>query len=99
MTEDTTEPTASIERGSQATAALQHLQGRSLQELKAKSSFRAIGDNEVALVLPCSMCGDGGLRVVGRVRGKINGQFRWQRVHACDTCGALEYFDFGVPKR
>lgn len=82
-------PIMGLERGHQASAATSHMQARALLAMRARATFRPIGDNEIAPVLPCDACGDGGLRVVGRVRGRGS----WQRVHVCDTCATLRLFD------
>lgn len=82
-------PPRALEHGYQATAALRHLRGRALAAVRARATFLPVADDELAPVLPCAECGDGGLRVVGRVRGRRG----WQRVHACDTCGTVHHFD------
>ncbi len=85
----------SLESGYQANAALQHMQSRALLAIRARPTFRPIRDHEIAPVFLCDACGDGGLRVMGRVRSRGC----WQRVHACDTCGALRLYDLPPVKR
>ncbi len=82
-------PGGDLERGGEALAALAHLKSRSLEALRGRATFQPIHDQDIVPVLPCESCHDGGLRAVGRVRGRG----RWQRVHACDTCGMLHLFD------
>jgi len=91
--ENTSSPVVGIERGRQAAAALQHLHLRTVLAVRARATFRPIHDEQLAPVFPCVACRDGGLRVVGCVRSRG----AWQRVHACDTCGALQYFDLPGP--
>lgn len=91
--ENATSPVVGIERGRQATAALRHLHVRGLLQIRARATFRPISDDQLAPIFPCTACGDGGLRVVGCVRRRPN----WQRVHACDTCGALQCYDISEP--
>lgn len=89
MTFETETPIRAIEHGHQAIAALRNVNARDLLVIRARATFRPIRDYEIAPVLPCELCLDGGLRVVGRVRGRGC----WKRVHACDTCGAVQMFD------
>jgi hypothetical protein len=89
MLSDEITPAIGLERGWQATGALQHLQRPELVRIRSQASFRPISDEEIVPILPCNTCRDGGLRVMGRVkrRGHI------QRVHACDTCGVAQFFE------
>ena len=86
-------PRVGLELGYQARAALQHIQARALLAIRVRATFRPVHDDQVAPVLPCEACRDGGLRVVGSVRGRGS----WQRAHVCDTCGALKLFDIPGP--
>ncbi len=91
---DTPSPRIGLEQGRQATAALQRLmEMRALLAIRARATFRPVRDNQIAPILPCEACGDGGLRVMGSVRSRGG----WQRVHACDTCGTLRLFDIPNP--
>jgi hypothetical protein len=89
LSNDPHPPVISLERGYQANAALRHAHGRALRGVRAKGSFRPITDGALVPVLPCDRCHDGGLRAVGTLRkdGCI------QRVHACDTCGAIACYE------
>ena len=90
---DGTMPQVGLELGYEASAALHHVQVRALLAIRARATFRPIRDNQIAPVHPCEACRDGGLRAVGCVRGREG----WQRVHACDTCGALQHYAIPNP--
>jgi hypothetical protein len=93
MSVEPTPPVMGLERGYQAIAALRHVNRRELLAIRARSTFRPIHDDEIAPIFPCDACLDGGLRVVGCVRGRGS----WQRVHVCDTCGEIRLFDLPGP--
>jgi hypothetical protein len=82
-------PHIGLERGAYAIAALSQMNLRSLAAIRARATFRPIREDEIVPVLPCEVCRDGGLRVVGRVRSRGC----YQRVHVCDTCGVLRFYD------
>src|SRR5215475_10369373 len=58
---DKPSPRIGLEHGRQATAALQRLMDmRALLSIRARATFRPVRDDQIAPVLPCEACGDGG---------------------------------------
>jgi hypothetical protein len=89
MVFDETFPALGLEHAHQAHAALERQQGRAVQAVRARGSFRPLSDFTLVPVLPCDRCQDGGLRAVGTVRSRTG----MQRAHVCDTCGQVRLFD------
>ena len=79
-------PAADLEPGALAKAGLAHIRSRALNAIRARATFQPVREDELVAIWPCPICGDGGQRAVGRVRGRGH----WQQVHACDTCGMLQ---------
>jgi hypothetical protein len=89
MVFDELSPALGLEYAHQAHAALERQQGRAVQAVRARGTFRPLDDSTLVPVLPCTRCQDGGLRAVGTVRARTG----TQRAHVCDTCGQVQLFD------
>lgn len=74
-----------VESGCQALAAVVGRESRKLHQIMAATNFQPVAASDVVPVWPCIHCLDGGLHLVGYLRGCIMAL----PVLACDTCGAV----------
>lgn len=74
-----------VESGCQALAAVLGRESRKLHQIMAAANFQPVAASDVVPVRPCPRCLDGGLHLVGYLRGCIMAL----PILACDTCGEV----------